>query len=107
MVTTEDVPSYVTALGEAMREVGATRCVLAHGPVRELVLAPRVDAVLDDAPTTAEQVAARAEAMLYASATGLWRPRRRRGGGSPTSKTCPRASPAWCVKSTSAADSGR
>lgn len=74
MVTaTEDVPSYVTALGEAMREVGATRCVLAHGPVRELVLAPRAVVVEDgaaEAPMTREQLEARAESILFASAVG-------------------------------------
>lgn len=73
MVTAaEDVPSYVTALGEAMREVGATRCVLAAGPVRELVLAPRmvVEDSAAEAPMTREQLEARAESILFASAAG-------------------------------------
>lgn len=69
MVTHDDLPGYVEALGEAMRAVGAVRGVFAAGPVRELVLAPTTAPLeAGDAPPTAEQLAQRAEAMLYASA---------------------------------------
>jgi hypothetical protein len=54
-----------------MRATGAVRAVLAAGPVRELVLGPSVAASLDGEPAmTQEQLAERAETILYASAVG-------------------------------------
>jgi hypothetical protein len=66
-----ELPAYVRALGDAMRATGAVRAVLAAGPVRELVLGPSVAASLDGEPAmTQEQLAERAETILYASAVG-------------------------------------